>query len=102
MIDWIISLVPWWAWLIAALIAVAAVWRLLGWHGALTAAAALVAVLGYGKGRADASREHQARRDRENLKASQNRKEIDDEIDQLGSNDLDERYSRWMRDDDTR
>lgn len=29
MIDWVISLVPWWAWLIAALVAVASLWRLL-------------------------------------------------------------------------
>jgi hypothetical protein len=102
MTDWLISLVPWWAWLALAVTAVVVVYRLLGWRGALAAAAGLMAVIGYGKGRHDESLAERNRRDRENLKASQNRKEIDDAIDQLGSNDLDERYSRWMRDDDTR
>ena len=102
MIDWLINLVPWWVWLITAFVAVVAVWRLLGWQGALAAATGLLAALSYGRGRADASAEDRARRDREKLKASQTRKEIDDEIDQLGSNDLDERYRRWLRGDDAR
>lgn len=53
MIDWITSLVPWWAYLIIAAIAIGAVWRLLGWQGALVAAAGAIAALGYGKGRAE-------------------------------------------------
>lgn len=30
----------------------------------------------------------------------QQRKEIDDEIDQLGPADVDQRFNQWMRDDD--
>lgn len=97
MIDWLISLVPWWAWLTAALAAVAVIWRFFGWKGALAALAA-GAALSYGKGRADVLRDEQARSDRNNLQAAKDRKEIDDEIDQLGSNDVDERLARWMRD----
>lgn len=53
MIDWAISLVPWWAWLAVAVAAVVVVWRFFGWQGALAAAAAFVAALSYGKGRAE-------------------------------------------------
>lgn len=98
--DWVLSLVPWWAWLLAAAVAIGAAWRLLGWQGAVAAAAGFIAVFGYGKGRADASRDAQATIDRRNSKASQARKDIDDEVDQLGSNDLDSRYRQWLRDDD--
>lgn len=98
MIDWLISLVPWWAWLAAAVTAVVVVWRFFGWQGALAAAAGLLAALSYGKGRNDAYRDERARRDRQNLEASKTRKEIDDEIDQLGSNGVDERLARWLRD----
>lgn len=98
MFDWLISLVPWWVWLALAIAAVVAVWRLFGWQGALAAAAGFIAALSYGKGRGDALQQEQARTDRQNLEASKTRKEIDDEIDQLGSNDVDERLARWMRD----
>jgi hypothetical protein len=100
MIDWIISLVPWWLYLITALIAVAAVWRLLGWQGALAAAAALIAVLGYGKGRADASRDERSRRDRDVLNHVVIRDRVEDEIDALGAQDVDERLMRWNRAED--
>lgn len=53
MIDWLISFVPWWCWVIAAAIAIGTVWRLLGWQGALVAAAGFIAALGYGRGRAE-------------------------------------------------
>lgn len=53
MIDWIISLVPRWAWLAMAVTAVVAIWRFFGWQGALAAAAAFLAALSYGKGRAE-------------------------------------------------
>lgn len=53
MTDWIMSIVPWWAWLIAVAIVIGAVWRLFGWQSALVAAAGFIAALGYGKGRAE-------------------------------------------------
>ena len=102
MMDWLISLVPWWAWLIASVAAVVAVWRLLGWHGAVMAAAGLLAVLGYGKGRADASRDARVSIDRRNTQAMKDRKDIDDDVDQMGSNDIDSNFARWMRGDDAR
>lgn len=53
MIGWAISLVPWWAWLAMAVTAVVVVWRFFGWQGGLAAAAAFLAALSYGKGRAE-------------------------------------------------
>lgn len=102
MMDWIINLVPWWVWLITAITAVAIVWRLIGWQGAVAAAIALVAALSYGKGRNEAYRDERAKVDRRNLEAAKTRKDIDDEVDQLGSNDVDERLRHWMRDNDAR
>lgn len=99
MMDWLLNLIPWWAWLLAGAVAIGAAWRLLGWQGALAALAGLLAALSYGKGRNEAYRDLQARRDRENLNASQTRKDIDHEVDQLGSNDLDRNWAQWLRDD---
>ncbi len=100
--DWLLSLIPWWAWLLAAAVAIGTVWRLLGWQGAVVAAAGLLAAFGYGKGRYDAARDSQAATDRRNAQAMKDRKDVDDEIADLGSNDVDERFARWMRDDDAR
>jgi hypothetical protein len=102
MMDWLLSLVPWWAWLIAAAVAIGAVWRLLGWQGALVAAAGFLAALGYGKGRYDAMRDEQVATDLRNMDAMKNRKEIDDDVSEMGSNDLDSAYQRWLRDNDPR
>jgi len=100
--DWLISLVPWWVWLLAAAVAVGAVWRALGWQGAVVAAAGLLAAFGYGKGRYDAVRDEQAANDRRNMNAMKDRKEIDDDVGQMGSADLDSAYVRWLRDHDSR
>lgn len=100
MMDWIINLVPWWTWLLLAAALTGAAWRLLGWQGAVVAAGALVAALGYGKGRAEGAADERGRARDRNLEAVKDRKEIDDEVADLGSNDLDERYRRWMHDDD--
>ncbi len=89
MIDWIISLVPWWAWLIAALIAVVAIWRLLGWQGALVAAAGFIAALSYGKGRMEG---------KSIIEAEQKRKRdaLQEEYDRIdaGPVDVDRAYQR--------
>lgn len=100
--DWLLSLVPWWAWLIAAALAVGALWRAVGWQGAVVAAIGLITILGYGKGRNDASRDTQARIDRRNAEAAKNRKDIDDDVSEMGSTDLDSAFMRWLRDHDER
>lgn len=102
MTDWLISLIPWWVWLGLAVTAVGVVWRLWGWQGAVAAAGAIAGVLAYGKGRNDAYRDERARTDRRNAQAMKDRKDVDDEIADLGSNDLDSAYQRWLRDNDSR
>ena len=98
--DWIISLVPWWAWLAAAIVAVVLVWRLVGWQGALMAGAGLLAVLGYGKGRNDDAHEAQAPRDKEARDHVVTRNRVEDEVNTLGAQDVDERLKRWNRAED--
>lgn len=100
MIDWIISLVPWWVWLTAALAAVAVIWRFFGWKGALAAAAGLIAALSYGKGRAEGKAIIEAEQNRARLDAIKRRNEVDDEINSLGAQDVDERLKRWNRVED--
>lgn len=100
MMDWLISLVPWWAWLAAAIVAVVVVWRLLGWQGALMAGAGLLAALGYGKGRNDAALKAQARRDKEARDHVVIRNRVEDEVNSLGAQDVDERLKRWNRAED--
>lgn len=100
MFDWLISLVPWQAWALLIAAAIGAVWWLLGWRGAIAAAGLLLPVLGFRWAtNLGAERERSKATDR-NLNAMKDRKEIDDEVDNLGSNDVDERFARWMRDDD--
>lgn len=100
MMEWLISLVPWWLYLAAPIIAVVVVWRLLGWQGALAAAASMVAALSYGKGRAEGKAIIEAEQNRARLDAVKRRKEVDDDVKALGSNDVDERLKRWNRVED--
>lgn len=100
MMDWLISLVPWWAWLIAAILAVVTVWRLFGWQGALAAAAGFIAALSYGKGRSEGKAVIEAEQSRARLDAVKRRKEVDDEINSLGAQDVDEQLKRWNRVED--
>lgn len=68
--------------------------------GYLFAAGAALAVIGgaYMKGRVDRKRELEAERQKERLRAIQQRKDVDDEVGNLGASDLDERYREWLRD----
>lgn len=54
-----------------------------------------VAVL---KGRADGIRYMEAEQQRRRIEAMKDRKEVDDEVQNLGSNDLDSGLQRWLRD----
>lgn len=91
--------IPWWAWLILAAGAIGAVWRLLGWQGAVALGAGLIAAFGYGKGRADSAAAEQARQNQSRLDAIKDRKETDDETTGMDGTTLDRNYDRWLRDD---
>lgn len=96
--DWLLHLVPWWLWLLAAAAVVGGLWRLFGWRGALAAAAGLTAVLSYSKGRSDANTERDAVEAKRRAEAIKGRKEIDDEVSGMDSTSLDREYDRWLRD----
>tara|TARA_R110000851_G_C13102466_1_gene568868 strand:- start:6286 stop:6585 length:300 start_codon:yes stop_codon:yes gene_type:complete len=99
MFEWLISLVPWWAWALAAVAAVVAVQVTFGWKAAMGAAIGLLPVLGLLYGRKQGAEAERAKRDRQALDHIAIRKETDDEIDQIGHADVDERLSRWNRDE---
>lgn len=98
MFDLIVTLFPWLAWaaLAAAILVVAYV--LFGWKGVTGAFVSLLPVLGLLYGRkleADAQR---AKRDREALRHVETRNRINDDIADLGAQDVDENLARWNRD----
>ena len=100
MFEWLISLVPWQAWLAAVIVAVVAVWRFFGWQGALAAAAGFIVALSYGKGRAEGKAIIEAEQDRARLDAVKRRNAVDDDVKSLGAQDVDERLKRWNRVED--
>lgn len=61
--------------------------------------AALVGALAlFFKGRSTGINSERAKQDRQRIDSMHKAKEIDDEIENLGSNDVDKRFERWMRD----
>lgn len=70
-----------------------------GWI-ALAGAAVIAIGVAFVRGRAEGMKVITAEQDRRRLEAARNRKEIDDEVDQLGATDIDREYDRWLRDGD--
>lgn len=97
MFEFLMHALPWLAWggLAAAILVVAYV--LFGWKGMLGAFASLLPVLGLLYGRKLGADAERARRDREALRRVETRNRIDDEIADLGAQDVDERLKRWNR-----
>jgi len=100
MIAWVASLIPWWAWAIAAIVAVAAVERAFGWKAAIGAAIPLIAALGLGWAKNAGAEQERAKNMARQLDAVKTRKESDDEIADLGHADVDSALKRWLRDND--
>ncbi len=98
MIDLFLSLLPWWFWAILAAAAIGALWLAFGWRSALVAAGAVLPVLGFRWAENMGAERERAKRDRQALDHVRIRKESDDEIDQMGSSDVDRNLSRWLRD----
>lgn len=95
--TWLISLVPWWAWLLLAAALVGAVWQVWGWQGALAAAGAALAVLSYGKGRAEGSASEQAKQEKADADAVVVIRRERQEVDDLTETQLDKEFERWNR-----
>lgn len=71
-----------------------------GWKAKLAALGLLLAALSAALLKAFLAGKAAARAaaDKANLKAMRKRKEIDDEVNSLDHADLDDRYSKWLRD----
>lgn len=73
--------------------------KIKGW-AALAGVALLAIGVAFWKGRAEGKRLIEAEQARRRLEAVKQRKDVEDEVDQLGHADLDTAYKRWLRDDD--
>lgn len=101
MIDFILFLlgmVPWFVWAVLALVAVCLVQFVWGWKAAIAAVISLLPVLGYLWGRKRQAEIEQSRRDREALQDARYRREVDQDVSEMGSQDVAEELSRWNRD----
>ena len=69
---------------------------------ALAIAGAVIIAIGIAflRGRKAGIDHIEAEQDRRRLESMKQRKEIDDDISNLGSNDVDQSLARWMRDDE--
>lgn len=65
---------------------------------ALLGAFFVVAVIVFFKGRAEGIKYIEAEQQRRRLESLKDRKEVDDEVENYGSNDVDNGLARWMRD----
>jgi hypothetical protein len=72
--------------------------KIKGW---LAAAGLVLAALfiAFWRGRRAGIDHIEAEQQKRRLKAMQDRKAVDDEVSQMGSNDVDQRLNGWMRDD---
>lgn len=100
MIEWIVGLIPWWAWVGAVVVAALFIYRALGWQGLVGLAFAAVALVSHNAGRRQALERERRKQEQERARAQQARKEVDDEIENLGAADVDHRLARWLRDGD--
>jgi hypothetical protein len=96
----LLGMVPpivWAALILMALLLVQFVW---GWKATIAAVISLLPVLGYLWGRKRQAEIDQARRDSEALQDVRYRNQVDQEISEMGAQDISEELSRWNRDHD--
>lgn len=99
-ILFLLGMVPWSAWALLALVAVCLIQFVWGWKATVAAVISLLPILGYFWGRKRQSEIDQARRDRDALRHVQTRREVEQEVDALGSQDVAEELKRWNRNED--
>jgi hypothetical protein len=69
-------------------------------YAALAGAVIVALFLAMLKGRAEGIRHMEAEQQARRTQSLKDRKEVDDEVSNLGSNDIDAGLARWLRDDD--
>lgn len=107
MLSYLFNFVPWWLWVLLIALAAGISWQFWGpiWMAlprpaktALATLGALIAV--YVMGRNKGSRDERDQAAKRDARATQTRKEIEDEIRDLPDDDVDRRLDRWMRRDE--
>ena len=89
--------VPTWVWLILAVIALLAAWRLLGLRGMLAALGASVTLGAYRAGRQSGGADATARQQKANDKAVKDYEKLNAETDRMSDADLDAANDPWVR-----
>lgn len=104
-LSYAFNYVPWWVWLVAAIIAAVLtyqfwlpIWAMLPRPVKVLVAAIAAVLTAYVAGRNKGSKDERDRRAKADAHAIQNRKDVDDEVRNLPTDDLDRRLDRWMRD----
>lgn len=70
------------------------------WGLGIAGAFVVALFLAFWRGRAAGIQHIEAEQTRHRLESMRQRKEIDDEVDRLGGDDVDSRLNRWLRDDE--
>lgn len=99
-ILFLLGMVPWPAWAVLALVTVCLVQFVLGWKATIAAVVSLLPVLGYFWGKKRQSEIDQSKRDREALQDARFRREVDQEVSEMGAQDVADELTRWNRNHD--
>lgn len=97
MINWLLDLIPVWAWVIAAVAAAFALWRVLGTRGLLGALAGLGAFLAYRTGRERGGADAAAKQKKADEKAVKDHDKIAADTDRMSDDELDASNAPWVR-----
>ena len=97
MADWILDLIPLWAWIVIAAFAAFALWRVLGLRGALAAIGAAAALLAYRQGRKAGGADALRKQKRADDKAVKDHDRIKADTDRMSDDQLDASNDPWLR-----
>jgi hypothetical protein len=97
-ILFLLGMVPPIVWVVLGLVVLMLVQFVWGWRATIAAVVSLLPILGYFWGRKRQSEIDQAKRDREALQDARYRRKVDQNVSEMGAQDVSEELSRWNRD----
>lgn len=97
MTGWLLDAIPTWLWILLAIVALVAAWRVLGLRGMLAVLGAIVTLGAYRAGRKAGGADAAARQQRINDKAVKDYDRIKGETDRMSDADLDAANHPWVR-----